>query len=73
MCWGAQRPMARWAEDGSVAKPRGGKGGTFVRCLTSKQIEVRASESSPYHHLLSTTKRALLDKTSPGLGLVVVG
>jgi hypothetical protein len=38
---GEQRPMARWAEDGSVAKPRGGKGGTFVRCLTSKQIEVR--------------------------------
>jgi hypothetical protein len=49
MCWEAQRPMARWAEDGSVAKPRGGKGGTFVRCLTSKQIEVRASEYSPPH------------------------
>jgi len=30
--------MARWAEDGSVAK-RGGKGISFVRCLTIKQIE----------------------------------
>jgi len=36
--------MARWAEDGSVAKPRGGKGTVFVRCLTSKQIETDLSQ-----------------------------
>lgn len=33
-----RRPMARWADDGSVAK-RGGKGGTFIRTLPLKQIE----------------------------------
>mmetsp|Transcript_5561 Transcript_5561/g.7518 ORF Transcript_5561/g.7518 Transcript_5561/m.7518 type:complete len:100 (+) Transcript_5561:182-481(+) len=39
-CGFRRRPMARWAEDGSVAKPRGGKGILFLRCLTTKQIEM---------------------------------
>jgi len=32
--------MARWTEDGSVAKPRGGSGFQFMRCLPLKQIEM---------------------------------
>ncbi|KAK3254646.1 hypothetical protein CYMTET_36146 [Cymbomonas tetramitiformis] len=56
-----RRPMARWAEDGSVAKARGGKGAVFNRCLTSKQIEldlaaIQAATPTSHEHKRTRTR-----------------
>mmetsp|Transcript_28856 Transcript_28856/g.63197 ORF Transcript_28856/g.63197 Transcript_28856/m.63197 type:complete len:101 (-) Transcript_28856:232-534(-) len=68
-----RRPMARWAEDGSVAKARGGtgklKGANFTRCLPQKLIEMDLATimaSAPDHKRTRTrdqTQQAKRNKT----------